>query len=235
LFRRPHTLNVNPKYGKTFTIPNLVAGIFFTNHEDAVAVEPGERRFFVIWSDAAKQPAEYFAELARWYKDGGAALAAQWLRVRDTSNYNMLGEAPYTAAREEMRKAGRSKLDELIETAIEERHWPLSADLVAVDDVRAWVSKHDLGLFGAPTAARVAQALKNAGAVAAHPNDRRPAVGSPPDGSGCPAPDCSKKQARLVAVRHHERYVGKTNSELVDAYWAQRIAAWEELKAEAEW
>lgn len=223
----PHTLLVNPKYGKVFTIPNLVAGLFFTNHADAVAIEAGERRFFIMWSDAPKQPASYFAELARWYKEGGAALAARWLYLRDISNYNMLGEAPHTAARDEMRQAGRSRLDELIESAIEDHQWPLSADLVALDDVRAWVSRKDLGPQTAPTAARVRKALVDAGAVLAHPSGRRPALGQPPAGAEYPPPECSQKQARLLAVRNHHRYVGKPNAELVSLFWAQRAAAYE--------
>lgn len=230
----PHTLMVNPKYGKTFTIPNLVAGMFFTNHEDAVAIEAGERRFFVIWSDAEKQPAAYFAELARWYRDGGAVLAARWLLQRDTSGYNMLGEAPHTAARDDMRKSTLSKLDELIETWMEDRVWPLSPDLVALDEVRAIVSRRDLGQQNAPTAARVGRALIDAGAVKAHPSLRRPAIGSPPPGYDGLDMECSPKQARLMALRNHHLYVGKSNAELVALFWEQRIAALKNLDGEVK-
>lgn len=230
----PHTLPVNPKYGKPFTIPNLLTGIFFTNHEDAIAIEPGERRFFVIWSDAQKQPPSYFADLAAWYAGGGAALAARWLLQRDISDYNMLGEAPFTQAREDMRKAARSKLDELIETAIEDRLWPLNADLVALDEIRAWASREDVnGPHGSPGGARVKKALLDAGGAPAHPKDRRPSLGDgPADLNDCPRLMCSKKQARLIAVRDAHRYVGMTNAELVAAFWQQRLAAWTEHKAE---
>lgn len=216
----PHTLPVNPKYGKPITIPNLVTGIFFTNHEDAVAIEPGERRFFVIWSDAAKQAPEYFADLDAWYKGGGAALAAGWLLQRDISGYNMLGEAPFTQAREDMRKAARSKLDELIEDAIEAREGPFRSDLVALDDVRRWVGRQDvLPHHNLPTAARVSKALKDAGAQMAHDAHRRPALGNPPE--GVVPPDCSPKQARLLSVRNHARYRDLSNADLVREFWLQ--------------
>lgn len=218
----PHSLHVNPKYGKTFTIPNLVAGIFFTNHEDAVAVEPGERRFFIIWSDARKQPPAYFAALTQWYKDGGAELAARWLLLRDVSSYNMLGEAPYTTARDDMRKAGLSKLDEWVETAIEEAAFPFDCDLVALDDVRAHVPQRVWPVTGAPTGNRVSTALKGAGAALAHHKDSRPALGSPPP--ECRGVSCSPKQARIYAVRNHERYAGLSNAELVAEFWIQRLA-----------
>lgn len=230
----PDRLPINPKYGKIFTIPNLVAGIFFTNHEDAIAIEPGERRFFVIWSEAAKQPPAYFEKLAKWYREGGAALAARWLELRDYGDYNMLGEAPITVARDNMRRATRSKLEEVVENAIEEGRWPCSADLVAVDDVRAAISHMDFGPSGAPGAERVSRALRDAGARPAHPHDRRPALGARPEGLTCPEPNCAKKQARLVSLRHHERYEGLSNAELVAEFWRLREAAWTDYKAEQE-
>lgn len=224
----PHTLQVNPKYGKTFTIPNLVAGIFFTNHEDAVAVEPGERRFFIIWSDAQKQPPSYFSALTNWYSIGGAALAARWLLQRDISGYNMLGEAPHTTARDDMRKAGLSKLDEWVEASIEDAVFPFDCDLVALDDVRAHVPQRFWPVTGSPTANRLSSALKGAGAVLAHHKDSRPALGAPPP--ECRGVSCSPKQARIYAVRNHESYVRLSNAELVAEFWIQRLGSADEHK-----
>lgn len=228
----PHTLPVNPKYGKTYTIPNLVAGMFFTNHPDAVAIEQGERRFFVIWSDAAARPKAYFEALAAWYEAGGAGLAAAWLLQRDVDKSVMTGEAPHTTARDEMRKASRTKLEELIENAIEEDQWPLSANVVALDDVRHWVTCQ-VGKHNAPSASRVRSALLAAKAVAISETTRF-AIGKRPPGYTCDFPECSPKQARLFAIRDPARYLNLTNAETVLAFWNAREDAHHRLRQEVE-
>ncbi len=215
----PDTLQVNPKYGRKYEVPNLLAGVFFTNHEDAVALEKGERRFAVYWSDAKKETPTYFTGLADWLRGGGDLLAARWLLDYDTSFYNMLGEAPDTAAREHMRHASRSKLDEWIEDGIESGTGCFASDLVALDDVRARVPFDAVGRFGGPNAAGFAASMRRAGARSIG----RRFLGAPP--IGCSPPDCDLRQARLYSLRYHDRFGGLDNQQLVDLYWELRRKA----------
>ena len=216
----PDTLQVNPKYGRKYEVPNILAGVFFTNHEDAVALEKGERRFSVYWSEAKKESAAYFTKLAEWLREGGAVLAARWLLDYDASFYNMLGEAPETAARENMRHASRSKLDEWIEDGIETGTGCFASDLVALDDIRASVPFDVLGRHGGPNAAGFAASMRRAGARSL---GLRFFLGSPR--SGCSPPRCDMAQARLYSLRRHDMFVGHDKEKLVDLFWELRRKA----------
>jgi hypothetical protein len=66
----PWRLYVNPKYGKPYEIPNLIATVFFTNHYDALALEMNDRRFVVLWADAA-EGRRLLHQLMRWFKTAG--------------------------------------------------------------------------------------------------------------------------------------------------------------------
>lgn len=215
----PDTLQVNPKYGRKYEVPNLLAGVFFTNHEDAVALEQGERRFAVYWSEAGKETAEYFIRLADWLRGGGDALVARWLLDYDASYYNMLGEAPDTPAREHMRRASRSKLDEWIEDGIENATGCFTSDLVALDDVRARVPYDVVGRYGGPNAAGFAAAMRRAGARSLG----RRFLGTPPH--GCSQPECDLKQARLYSLRRHDMFVGLDSQKQVELFWELRRRA----------
>lgn len=216
----PDTLQVNPKYGRKYEVPNILAGVFFTNHEDAVALEKGERRFAVYWSEAKKESPAYFTRLAAWLRDGGAALAARWLLDYDTSFYNMLGEAPDTAARENMRHAARSKLDEWIEDGIETGSGCFASDLVALDDVRASVPFEVLGRFGGPNAAGFAACMRRAGARSLR---QRFSLGTPRN--GCSPLRCDPSQARLYSLRRHDMFAGHDKEKLIDLFWELRRKA----------
>lgn len=215
----PDTLQVNPKYGRKYEVPNQLAGVFFTNHEDAVALEKGERRFAVYWSEAKKESAAYFTRLANWLREGGDVLAARWLLDYDASYYNMLGEAPETAARENMRQAARSKLDEWVEDGIENGTGCFASDLVALDDVRARVPYDVAGRYGGPNAAGFASNMKRAGARFVG----RRFLGAAP--AGCSEPQCDLKQARLYSLRRHEMFAGLDNQKQVELFWELRRRA----------
>jgi hypothetical protein len=216
----PDTLQVNPKYGRKYEVPNILAGVFFTNHEDAVALEKGERRFAVYWSEAKKGSPAYFTRLAEWLRDGGSALAARWLLDYDASFYNMLGEAPDTAARENMRHAARSKLDEWIEDGIETGSGCFASDLVALDDVRASVPFEVLGRLGGPNGAVFAACMRRAGA---RPLRQRFFLGMPRN--GCSPLRCDPSQARLYSLRRHDMFIGHDKEKLVDLFWELRRKA----------
>lgn len=215
----PDTLQVNPKYGRKYEVPNQLAGVFFTNHEDAVALEKGERRFAVYWSEARKESPAYFTRLATWLRDGGDTLAARWLLDYDASYYNMLGEAPETAARENMRQASRSKLDEWIEDGIENGTGCFASDLVALDDIRARVPYDVVGRYGGPNAAGFAASMRRAGARSVG----RRFLGTPP--AGCSQPECDLKQARLYSLRRHEMFAGLDSQKQVELFWELRRRA----------
>lgn len=212
----PEFLTVNPKYGKRYEVPNILAGVFFTNHEDAIAVEKGERRFMIFWSPAKRQNEAYYIRFMAWMNNGGDLKAARWLLDYDASDYNMLGNAPETRGLEDMRRASRSKLDEWIEDGVEFVSGPFAPDLVALDDLRKNIPEDVLGRFGRPSAGALGSALKRAGAISV----ARIRLGVPRGGAS--APMCDPNQARIFSVRRHEMYAGLANAKLAELYWQQR-------------
>lgn len=80
----PNELPVNEKYMTTYLIPNRVVLIGTSNHIGAVTIPWDDRRTWpVIIPEDAKQPPEWYADLARWYEqDDGLRKVATWLRDR---------------------------------------------------------------------------------------------------------------------------------------------------------
>lgn len=99
----PHTLRVNVKFQPQYEIPNLIATIFFTNMENALAISAKDRRYFVTWNEAQPKPDTYYTELVAWFDAGGAAHAARWLLDRDVSSFSsprycIMAVAPWPVA-----------------------------------------------------------------------------------------------------------------------------------------
>lgn len=218
----PETLQVNPKYGKKYEIANIMTGVFFTNHRDAIAVEKGERRFMVFWTEAERQPAEYYDNYMDWMRGGGAEKAARWLLDYDASYYNMLADAPATSGLEDMRRATRTKIEEWIEDGVHHGAGPFAPDLVVLADLYAHMPKDVVGSHGKPTHASFGNALLRAGATRLR-SGRKLALGSPQNGASVPL--CSPSQARIYILRRCEMYEGLENEKLVELFWQQRARA----------
>lgn len=173
----PHTLRVNVKFQPQYEVPNLVALIFFTNMDNALAMSRQDRRYFVVWNDDQPRTEEHFVALTEWYKAGGAAAAARWLQTRDVSSFNAKGAAPMTRAKQNMRKATLPEADAMIVEAMEQRDPPFHRRFIRLTDVLKFVASETQG-FVRVTSQQVARKLKAAGAI---PLDRV-SLGKPPLG-----------------------------------------------------
>lgn len=140
----PDVLEVNKKYLPQYTVPNIVAGCYFTNHLDALALSDSDRRHFIVWSPhenpEAMEPAAKDA-FEGWFKQtyypwldkqGGAAAVAGWLAQRDLTAFRRLARAPWTPAKDIMRREGRSEAQAAIEDALDDMGLP---DLVNPEDL----------------------------------------------------------------------------------------------------
>lgn len=218
----PWTLQVNRKYGRQFEVPNLNAGLFFTNQRDALALEKHDRRFMVIWSDAKPKPKEYYEGLVSFYQSGGAQRAAAWLLARDLTGFSAFGHAPFTDAKAEMQASARSPLDAWLEDGIEFGAGlvgsPFGPSLVALDDLRHAVPE-DVRFHGQlPPASRFSSGLRRLGARSL----LRASLGQVP--ADVPPPRGDLTQARLYSLRDHDKYAAMSPDELVATYWSERAA-----------
>lgn len=196
----PWRLQINPKFGKQYEIPNIVAGVFFTNHENALALERGDRRFFVLWTEVLPRDEAYYRELTRWFKAGGAAAAGRWLLNRDVSQFNAHGRAPETTAKLEMEERGRHPAEEWVAERIAQRVAPFDTDIVLLAHVWDALPAEFFARGMKPNRKRVSDMLKAAGCVRL----ARHAFGRPPaDYKGRPI---DPKQASVWSVRDHHLY-----------------------------
>lgn len=131
----PYTLRAKEKYQVARDVPNLIACVFMSNDQNALSISKGDRRTFVSWNHGDPMPESYYAAYVEWLAAGGAALAAGWLLSQDVSAFDPRGRAPWTQAKEDMRRASMDPVQEWIEDCIVERDPPFHVDIVTVQAV----------------------------------------------------------------------------------------------------
>jgi hypothetical protein len=96
-------LRINKKFMQPYYVRNTSCWIMTTNHDDALPLEPDDRRFWVHRCEVEERPgAEYFKRLHGWYDNGGVGAVYGWLLQRDISTFNPMAEPPMTAAKKAM-------------------------------------------------------------------------------------------------------------------------------------
>jgi hypothetical protein len=101
-------VRINEKGEKPYWVPNVSAWIVFTNNRGAMAIDPLDRRFYVIHGSfpvALVDRAEYFARLAHWlrHEDGDAKVYAYLIRRQvDLTDFNQSVPPAGNAAKNEM-------------------------------------------------------------------------------------------------------------------------------------
>lgn len=127
----PETLNVNRKHQAPVNILNRLACICFSNERVAITLPSDDRRWFVIWSEAAIMSTESAERLWAWYQRGGGfAAIARWLRSRDVSAFRP-GAAPVmTDAKLGLLQAGMSPSEAAIVELARTKTGPFRAGVV---------------------------------------------------------------------------------------------------------
>ena len=93
----PDTLPCNRKYLPAYEVPNVMAVVITSNNKlSGLYIEPDDRRHYVAWSNAEKQPASYFDHLWNWLEDGGKRAVLGYLRRLDITDFNPKAEPPKT-------------------------------------------------------------------------------------------------------------------------------------------
>lgn len=160
----PTQLRINAKGTPQYYVPNVVNQIFFTNHLDAIALEDGDRRLTVLWSEAVPLSPARYAAFYRWLEEGGARAVCRWLAQRDLSAFQPKGTAPMTAAKQEMTDAARAPGETWILEQIDREAGIFRRDILSAAEIQAAMDGVH-GLRGAVTSRRVAAVLKKHGCV----------------------------------------------------------------------
>jgi hypothetical protein len=147
------SLRIEEKYQCTYSIDNYLNLLCFTNHKDAVKIERGDRRWFIVFSPAKPLGRDYYANLFRGISGEGAAHVAHWLMTRDLTRFDAKGHAPATSAKEQMRELTMGEAEAILMELYVDRAPPFEFDLLSLSDLEQALPD------------RVQRATKNLGAV----------------------------------------------------------------------
>lgn len=212
----PEALPVNLKGMQEFFVPNLLSTVFFTNEADALAIQNGDRRYFIAWNDGEPAPKAFYDGVWDWLRAGGTEQVVRWLLSRDVSGFNAKGRAPETAAKETMRKETRPPLQEWIEDGIEGREFPFDRDLVLAEDILRLTPEFARYKGQLPSPQKLSKALTRAGAQCLTEKIRIDGV----DGS-----------RRIWALRRVSTYAGQADQVLRGLFVKQRDEAGKDVEA----
>lgn len=104
----PEMLSVNRKGLHPYDMLNRILLLAFTNDKVPISLESQDRRWFAIWSAAARMDPEAARALWDWYKAGGFQLIAGWLHQRDVSAFNPAATPMTTEWKQTMIEQGMS-------------------------------------------------------------------------------------------------------------------------------
>ena len=141
---------VNRKYAQPYVMRDCVNYYVTSNHADALAIEPEDRRFFVVEAPTEALPESTYTELDAWLRNptdpsksgpGASAILYHLLHRIDTTDFNPKRAAMQTNARETTVRASMSHVnefalrlaeypDELIPNAFRDLYTP--ADLLRI-------------------------------------------------------------------------------------------------------
>ncbi len=196
-------IRIEEKNCSLYSIPNHLNFICFTNHEDALKIEHGDRRWLVVFSPAVKKEAAYYERLFGYLAEGGAAFVKHWLLQRRIV-LNGHGVAPATSGKETMRRMSMGDAEAHLLDLLEGNEAPFDFDLVRVDDlVQAVPSK----LAGKSSLrSRLSKFLKEEVGAVAHTRYTKQHANRPP--------------WQLWSLRNHDVWDNIGASGRIDAYLA---------------
>jgi len=110
----PETLSVNRKGMHPHEALNRMLVLAFSNEQVPLSLASTDRRWFCIWSSAPRMSEEASQAMWAWYKDGGFAKIAQWLKARDLSAFNPAATPMTTEYKMSMIEHGMSTAESYI-------------------------------------------------------------------------------------------------------------------------
>jgi hypothetical protein len=126
----PELIPVNRKGLHPFEALNRLAVVAFSNERLAITLPSDDRRWFVMWSEAARMAPDAAQALWRWYDAGGRGAVAGWLAARDVSAWNPAATPPVTDAKLAMMAATLSSAESAIVEMMRERRGEFSQGAV---------------------------------------------------------------------------------------------------------
>ncbi len=118
----PDLIRVDEKQGREYLAPN-VAGVIITTDSktEGIYLPPSDRRHYVAWSTLTRKDFtdNYWADLWRWYEEGGSEHVAAYLAEYDLSAFDPKAPPPKTTAFWDIVEAGRAQEDAKLADALD--------------------------------------------------------------------------------------------------------------------
>jgi hypothetical protein len=107
------SVRINEKYIREYELPNYAQFYLTSNHHNALALEKGDRRYFVHEVTAPPADAKTFARLGQWKNEQKNinALLYHFMEEVDLAGFNPMAQPPLTEDKEEVIRANMSDMD----------------------------------------------------------------------------------------------------------------------------
>lgn len=122
------TIFVNEKFQPALELANRVNFLFTSNHPDAFYLDDADRRFFIWEITGGRKPNEFYDRFIHWRDNcGGLAALMEHLQRVDLTGFQPKGNAPMTAAKEEMIRQSKSDVERWLGDVLEDATSAISA------------------------------------------------------------------------------------------------------------
>ena len=185
------TLRIEEKKRSIYSIPNHLNLLAFTNHEDALPIEAGDRRWLVVSSPMKPMGDEYYDRLWAFLEGAGPSAVKHFLLNRRVT-LNAKGMAPRTKGKDEMRRRSLSEAEQYLAEMLEGREGPFAFDLIRLDDLIACVP-NDLKRHTRNIRGKVSDWLKNEVGAVKHTRYTK-------------GDDSDRTSSQLWSVRNHDEW-----------------------------
>jgi hypothetical protein len=127
----PDLISINRKGLKPYEMLNRIFVMAFSNDQVSITLDSDDRRWFCVWSTAAKMTEEESARLWAWYNRGGLSASAAWLYARDVSAFNPSATPMLTDYKRSMIEQGMSGAESFLYDQLLERKGEFSRGVIA--------------------------------------------------------------------------------------------------------
>jgi len=135
---------VNLKGGRIVEQRDAMGGVMMSNKRHCIAIEPGDKRYFVTDSWIEPREADYYKEIDTWLNHGGAGAVLDYLLNRDLGEFNPMQLPFMTEGAQEMVRSGRHDYEQDLEMLIEEKVPPFHMDVFTVKEVKNACREHGI-------------------------------------------------------------------------------------------
>jgi hypothetical protein len=161
-------ISINERFRNTRQVANISNYMIFSNHHDALALTPGDRRYFVIKSPLQSKAQvlalgdDYFPPLYAMLRDHPGAMRAYLLDWEISADFRPDGHAPRTKYVTDMVNDSASDLTTTVRRLLLEGDFPMiQYDIVSTSAIKDVL--HQVEGMNRVTAAQIAQVLREEG------------------------------------------------------------------------